>query len=125
MYFKQAEAAIIVYDISNEMSFEKAQKWVQDLKEEEESSNTPILKFLVGNKCDLVDECQVRYHTGNEFAKKIGASFKEVSAKENINIAELFEEIAYKLDKKNQKQTKNRNYSVLEKSKPSKKGGCC
>ena len=37
MYFKGSSAAIIVYDVSNELSFEKAQKWVKDLKEQEES----------------------------------------------------------------------------------------
>ena len=53
IYFKQAEAAIIVYDTTNELSFEKAQKWVKDLNEQEESDRKPILKFLVGNKIDL------------------------------------------------------------------------
>ena len=59
MYFKQAEAAIIVYDSSNELSFEKAQKWVKELNEEEEASSSPILKFFVGNKSDLVDTKEV------------------------------------------------------------------
>ena len=31
MYFKGAEAALIVYDVTNNLSFEKAQKWVRDL----------------------------------------------------------------------------------------------
>eukprot|EP00356_Strombidium_inclinatum_P010905 CAMPEP_0170491942 /NCGR_PEP_ID=MMETSP0208-20121228/11389_1 /TAXON_ID=197538 /ORGANISM="Strombidium inclinatum, Strain S3" /LENGTH=75 /DNA_ID=CAMNT_0010767597 /DNA_START=118 /DNA_END=345 /DNA_ORIENTATION=- len=31
MYFKDTKAAIIVYDVTNEMSFEKAQKWVKEL----------------------------------------------------------------------------------------------
>ena len=35
LYFKNAEAAIIVYDVTNEVSFEKAQKWVKDLNDEE------------------------------------------------------------------------------------------
>ena len=59
MYFKQAEAAIIVYDVTNEISFEKAQKWVKDLNEEEESASSPILKFLVGNKQDLVEDKEI------------------------------------------------------------------
>ena len=31
MYFNGAEAALIVYDVTNTLSFEKAQKWVRDL----------------------------------------------------------------------------------------------
>ena len=52
-------AAIIVYDVTNELSFEKAQKWVKDLNEEEEASGVPILKFLVGNKQDLVSDKEI------------------------------------------------------------------
>ncbi len=55
LYFKNAEAAIIVYDVTNELSFEKAQKWVKDLNDEEQSGGLPILKFLVGNKSDMTD----------------------------------------------------------------------
>ena len=55
LYFKNAEAAIIVYDVTNEISFEKAQKWVKDLNDEEQSGGLPILKFLVGNKSDMTD----------------------------------------------------------------------
>ena len=37
MYFKGAEAALIVYDVTNTMSFQKAQKWVKDLDDTEAS----------------------------------------------------------------------------------------
>ena len=50
MYFKDAKAAIIVYDISNEQSFEKAERWVKDLQDQEVSDQTAIMKFLVANK---------------------------------------------------------------------------
>ena len=50
MYFNDAKAAIIVYDISNEQSFEKAQRWVKDLNDQEESEQRKIFKFLVANK---------------------------------------------------------------------------
>ena len=33
MYFKNAEAAIVVYDITDDLSFEKARKWVSELNE--------------------------------------------------------------------------------------------
>ena len=59
LYFKNAEAAIIVYDVTNEVSFEKAQKWVKDLTDQEESEHVNILKFLVGNKSDMTDQVEV------------------------------------------------------------------
>ena len=33
LYFKGAEAALVVYDCTDEKSFAKAQKWVKDLEE--------------------------------------------------------------------------------------------
>ena len=33
MYFKETEAALIVYDVTDPLSFEKTKKWVEDLKE--------------------------------------------------------------------------------------------
>ena len=56
MYFQNAEAAIIVYDVTNELSFEKAEKWSGDVTDEESSGGNKILKFLVGNKSDLDHE---------------------------------------------------------------------
>ena len=127
MYFKQAEAAIIVYDVTNDLSFEKAQKWVKDLEDQEEADNSPILKFLIGNKCDLVNEKVVQVQQGSEFGKEIGASFSEVSAKENIGIQELFKEIAVKLHQKSAKSnSRARSHSTLDKNdSKKKKTGCC
>ena len=92
MYFNGAEAALIVYDVTNTLSFEKAQKWVKDLDDNEASES--ILKFLVGNKSDMLDQIEVSAQQGSEYAKQINANFFEVSAKENTQISELFTEIA-------------------------------
>ena len=54
MYFKGAEAAIIVFDITDGLSFEKARKWVSKL-EECKDDNSEMTTMLVGNKSDLVD----------------------------------------------------------------------
>ena len=54
-----------------------------------------MLKFLVGNKIDLVSEKQVSVQTGYSYAQQIKANFKEVSAKDNTGIVELFTDIAF------------------------------
>ena len=54
----------------------------------------------MGNKSDMTDQVEVQFHQGVEYGKKIGSSFTEVSAKENIGITELFTEIGQKLHKK-------------------------
>jgi len=52
MYFKDAEAALIVYDITDSQSFEKAKRWVDELNEINNNDGTEVFKFIVGNKCD-------------------------------------------------------------------------
>ena len=53
-----------------------------------------MVKFLVGNKCDLEKERVVTTAEGQEFADSIGVSFLETSAKTKINIDKVFEDLA-------------------------------
>ena len=52
-------------------------------------------KILVGNKIDLVENRKIIYSQGKELADKLGFDFIEVSAKDNTNISELFENITF------------------------------
>ena len=56
LYFKGASAAIVVYDITERTSFEKAKKWVDELYDYEESEGAKMRKFIAGNKCDIIDK---------------------------------------------------------------------
>lgn len=38
MYYRNAQAAIICFDLSDTMSFEKAKDWVSEVREQEEVS---------------------------------------------------------------------------------------
>ena len=78
MYYKNAHAAIVVFDVTNIQSFDKAQSWVDELIENT-NSNTVIA--LCGNKVDLEENRKVSYDEGCQFAEKIGAFYIEVSAK--------------------------------------------
>ncbi|GMH13231.1 hypothetical protein Nepgr_015072 [Nepenthes gracilis] len=53
MYYRGAAAAIIVYDITNEESFIRAKKWVQELQKQ---GNPNMVMALAGNKADLEDK---------------------------------------------------------------------
>eukprot|EP00826_Nyctotherus_ovalis_P037753 TRINITY_DN3471_c0_g1_i1.p1 TRINITY_DN3471_c0_g1~~TRINITY_DN3471_c0_g1_i1.p1 ORF type:complete len:144 (-),score=32.13 TRINITY_DN3471_c0_g1_i1:333-764(-) len=57
VYYKGAVGAILVYDISNQESFDRVcKKWQEDFKS---SSDSHVVAILVGNKCDLKDERKV------------------------------------------------------------------
>ena len=53
MYYRGAQAAIVVYDITNADSFVRAQNWVKELQRQ---GNPNIVIALAGNKIDLVSK---------------------------------------------------------------------
>ena len=65
--------------------------WLKELRE----NATPNIKIiLVGNKCDLESDREVKKEEAKEFAKKYKLDFcYEVSAKEGINVEQLFVKI--------------------------------
>ncbi len=83
LYFKGANAAIIVYDITDEESFAKAQRWSEQIDEFQQGDEGKIDKFVVGNKMDMAARQQVPLRESEQYAEKIGACGAfEVSAKD-------------------------------------------
>ena len=94
MFYKDAGAAILVYDITRQASFEELKNyWANQVKE-----NAPkkIVLAVAANKSDLIDTEQVDEKTGRAFAKEIGAIFKSTSAKNQKGIEALFKDIGNK-----------------------------
>ena len=90
MYFKDAHGCFVVYDISNKESFNNLNYWLNNVKQ---WSNENIPLILIGNKCDLNDERKVQKDEGVNYARENNIAFFETSAKENINITEMFEKL--------------------------------
>ena len=68
-YYKGAIGAIIVYDITNEKSFESLVKWTKEIKDNAECN---VTLMLVGNKCDLNETRKVAAEDGIAYAAKNG-----------------------------------------------------
>lgn len=96
MYYRGAAAAIIVYDITNNDSFVRAKKWVQELQRQ---GNANLVMALAGNKSDLASKRKVESEEAQAYAEENGLFFMETSAKTAQNVNELFYEIARKLPK--------------------------
>lgn len=77
----------MVYDITDRDSFEHVKNWMADV---DKFAKEGVLRILVGNKCDLDSKRQVSFDNGKELADKYGIKFLETSAKETVNIDELF-----------------------------------
>jgi len=91
MYYRGAKAAIVVFDITSRVSFEKARNWVAELQQ---SGSPNMVIALAGNKCDLAAEREVSEEDAKAFAVENRLIYLETSAKGNINVHELFHSVA-------------------------------
>jgi Ras-related protein Rab-5C len=114
MYYRNAQAALVVYDITKPSSLTKAQHWVAELQRQ---ASPGIVIALVGNKLDLAtsaaaldadnddgageeeegedgDARKVPTKTAKAFADEEGLLFFETSAKTGEKVAEVFTAIA-------------------------------
>ena len=82
---KNADALLLMYDISKKETFTNIDTWIYSIKQQK-GMDFPIV--LIGNKCDLEDERQVQTVEGLEKAKKYQINFFESSNKKKINIDE-------------------------------------
>jgi small GTP-binding protein len=114
IYYKGAEAAFIVFDITNRDSFEKVKDWYKELIELIDEIDIPIV--LVGNKIDLAEQRAVSTAEGEALAKSLsenGIEYIETSALTGNNVKDAFELIAYHYIIKSKKKEKDKIYESL------------
>lgn len=91
MYYRNANAALLVYDISNHQSFEEVKFWVLELQKNVQES---MFLLLVGNKTDLENKRAVTAEEAVVYAQSIGAKFLETSILLDKGIEKVFYTIA-------------------------------
>ncbi|KAB8343069.1 hypothetical protein FH972_022663 [Carpinus fangiana] len=113
MYYRNAQAALVVYDVTKPSSLVKARHWVAELQRQ---ASPGIVVAVAGNKVDLVDDSaapsatpaegaegeadeeeggrKVSREEAEKFAEEEGCLFFETSAKTGSNVAEVFTAIA-------------------------------
>merc|ERR1712150_202364 len=95
MYYRGASCAVVVYDQTNAVTFERAQSWVRQVMQT--STNPNIVIALAANKADLADKVQVPIDKAEAFAASEGLLLMETSAMSGKNVTRLFEAIAEQL----------------------------
>ncbi|MFX0188238.1 MAG: GTP-binding protein [Candidatus Hodarchaeota archaeon] len=95
-YVANAEAGILVFDVTRRDSFENIKLWYDESIE----ISKDIVLILVGNKIDLEDSRIVSTAEGEELAKKLGLGYIETSAKTGENIEDAFRMLALQIVKK-------------------------
>jgi len=128
MYYRGAQAAIVVYDITSYDSFDRAKKWVKELQRQ---GNPNIVIALAGNKVDLASKRTVEIEESQAYSEENGILFMETSAKTAANVNELFVAIAKKLPKTPPVRPSSTRLTPAidspndKKGPPAKQGGCC
>lgn len=87
IYYRDSNGAILVYDITDEDSFQKVKNWVKELRK---MLGNEICLCIVGNKVDLEKERHVSIQEAESYAESVGAKHYHTSAKQNKGIEELF-----------------------------------
>ncbi|UJR35616.1 hypothetical protein I4U23_028366 [Adineta vaga] len=102
MYYRGAQAAIVVYDITNADTFSRAKVWVKELQRQAAPN---IVIALAGNKADLAAKRQIEVVDAQAYAEENGLIFMETSAKTAMNVNDIFMAIAKKLPKNQDSST--------------------
>ena len=94
MYYRGAAAAIIVYDITRPNTFKTLKNWVEELRNQ---GPKDIAIAIAGNKADLANLREVDTETAKAYAEEIGAMYVETSAKDDLNVQDMFVQISHRL----------------------------
>jgi len=99
-FYRKADAVVLVYDITDQSSFNNCEHWLGEVKKYGKNS---IVKALVGNRLDLVTSGTakrgVELSTAKDWAKSHGIdTCMEVSAMDGTNVNDAFTELVKQLN---------------------------
>lgn len=119
-YYRGAMGIMLVYDITNEKSFENIKNWIRNI---EEHASSDVEKMILGNKCDIEDKRVIARERGEVVAVEHGIKFMETSAKSSINVEKAFitiaRDIKRKIDAKMDKDVTKTTIKVTDTTKRS------
>ena len=100
--FMKVQGILLVYDITDQNSFDHLDNWMKRIKEVNEFM--PLI--LVANKCDLQDDRVISKDEGNDYAIRKKITFIEASAYKDINVDLAFKKLCEEIMKRFEERAK-------------------
>ncbi|XP_075879864.1 ras-related protein Rab-37 isoform X1 [Nelusetta ayraudi] len=122
-YYRDAQALLLVYDITSKQSFDNIRAWLTEIHE---YAQKDVVIMLLGNKSDMAAERVVRKEDGEKLAKEYGVPFMETSAKTGANVELAFLAIAKELKHRATQQPNEPKFQIHDYIESQKqRSGCC
>ncbi|XP_065062060.1 ras-related protein Rab-10-like [Rhopilema esculentum] len=125
-YYRGAMGIMLVYEITDEKSFDNIAKWLRNI---DEHASEGVERMILGNKCDMENKRMVSKTRGENIAREHNIKFFETSAKDNINVEHAFMELTQDILRKqlsDSSDTPSRAAGTVDPTRrPQKQAGCC
>ena len=92
MSYKRSDGILVGFALNDQKTFESISYWIEQIYENK-GKNSDVSVVLFGNKCDDKENIVVKKEEINRIKNKYNLQYFETSAKENINVKELFEHL--------------------------------
>jgi small GTP-binding protein len=123
IYYREASAAIAVFDLSNSDSFEGLSGWIDSFRS---VAGSDAVIVVVGNKLDLVDVQKVTLAEAEQWCAGHEYGFVPASAKTAAGVADIFDRLLAMLaDRRDDTASHGVQRFVAPPLEPSESGRCC
>ncbi|KAG9264542.1 ras-related protein Rab-37 isoform X1 [Astyanax mexicanus] len=122
-YYRDAQALLLLYDITRKSSFDNIRAWLTEIHE---YAQKDVVIMLLGNKSDMAAERVIKHEEGQKLAKEYGVPFMETSAKTGLNVELAFHAIARELTQRAASQPHEPKFQIHDYIESQKqKSNCC
>ncbi|XP_044764230.1 ras-related protein Rab-35 [Coccinella septempunctata] len=125
-YYRGTHGVIVVYDVTNGESFANVKRWLHEI----EQNCDVVNRVLVGNKNDTPERKVVLTEDAQRFADTMNIQLFETSAKDNMNVEDMFLAITRLVLRSKREMKERQNFTQgdtvnLRKNNKQGKKKCC